>query len=470
MPYNPDMKNLSTIAPTDNNSPVNIPNNDIADLRYAMEQQFLKQLQLKNGSNQKEDNASKDKQLDDKTSNVITNTKISEESQSISIDDSQNTDVLKKTVNPNNADSDIICSNCSTKKTPLWRRDENGYILCNACGLFFKLHGKPRPISLKTDVIRSRNRKTKSEKLKIKNSEDKPVPKKRKSNKKSNSPGGPHTTNPLLVSSKSNGLISAAAYLGSNPSSAGSGLIKIVPKSENDYLLQNQQFNGSYKISANQGIVNKVSKPNGIAMYADSSNEQQPSQSNSSNFLKPMLSNNSNASDDKGSLGQRMVSINSMHNAGATPRLGPIWANSKQTVVLPSGFKSPAMLAIDKLASVSRQVASPLLSTPQDKKYTLPPLNSKDSQNLSTELVSPEPLNKLPNLKNVLINDNKEGKGVASISSILSTHKMIDEDAKDKQIRILTTDNKELELKLDICKNKIMELERKIYDLENLKT
>ncbi len=33
-----------------------------------------------------------------------------------------------------------------------------GSVLCNACGLFLKLHGRPRPISLKTDVIKSRNR------------------------------------------------------------------------------------------------------------------------------------------------------------------------------------------------------------------------------------------------------------------------------------------------------------------------
>jgi len=33
-----------------------------------------------------------------------------------------------------------------------------GQVLCNACGLFLKLHGRPRPISLKTDVIKSRNR------------------------------------------------------------------------------------------------------------------------------------------------------------------------------------------------------------------------------------------------------------------------------------------------------------------------
>ncbi|KAJ2640527.1 hypothetical protein GGF44_002548, partial [Coemansia sp. RSA 1694] len=51
-----------------------------------------------------------------------------------------------------------FCSNCKTSNTPLWRRDEKANPLCNACGLYYKLHKENRPITLKTDVIRKRQR------------------------------------------------------------------------------------------------------------------------------------------------------------------------------------------------------------------------------------------------------------------------------------------------------------------------
>jgi GATA-binding protein, other eukaryote len=62
---------------------------------------------------------------------------------------------------PKGADQNGVpttCTNCFTQTTPLWRRNPEGHPLCNACGLFLKLHGVVRPLSLKTDVIKKRNR------------------------------------------------------------------------------------------------------------------------------------------------------------------------------------------------------------------------------------------------------------------------------------------------------------------------
>jgi hypothetical protein len=58
----------------------------------------------------------------------------------------------------NNSETPTECTNCKTRTTPLWRRNPEGQPLCNACGLFLKLHGEVRPLSLKTDVIKKRNR------------------------------------------------------------------------------------------------------------------------------------------------------------------------------------------------------------------------------------------------------------------------------------------------------------------------
>jgi GATA-binding protein len=49
------------------------------------------------------------------------------------------------------------CTSRFTQTTPLWRRNLEGHPLCNACGLL-KLNGVVRPISLKTDVTKQRNR------------------------------------------------------------------------------------------------------------------------------------------------------------------------------------------------------------------------------------------------------------------------------------------------------------------------
>ncbi|CAK9295707.1 unnamed protein product [Gordionus sp. m RMFG-2023] len=52
------------------------------------------------------------------------------------------------------------CANCQTGTTTLWRRNNNGDPVCNACGLYFKLHSINRPLTMKKDGIQTRNRKT----------------------------------------------------------------------------------------------------------------------------------------------------------------------------------------------------------------------------------------------------------------------------------------------------------------------
>ncbi|KAG1253827.1 hypothetical protein G6F68_011149 [Rhizopus microsporus] len=53
----------------------------------------------------------------------------------------------------------IKCYNCETTTTPLWRRDETGNTICNACGLYYKLHQVHRPVGMKgSGVIKRRKR------------------------------------------------------------------------------------------------------------------------------------------------------------------------------------------------------------------------------------------------------------------------------------------------------------------------
>ncbi|KAG9342235.1 hypothetical protein JZ751_016737 [Albula glossodonta] len=54
------------------------------------------------------------------------------------------------------------CANCQTSTTTLWRRNANGDPVCNACGLYYKLHNINRPLTMKKEGIQTRNRKMSS--------------------------------------------------------------------------------------------------------------------------------------------------------------------------------------------------------------------------------------------------------------------------------------------------------------------
>ncbi|CAH8547184.1 unnamed protein product [Schistosoma rodhaini] len=75
---------------------------------------------------------------------------------------------IEKTVTNRKSQSNrrigLICSNCETTKTTLWRRNLDGEPVCNACGLYQKLHGRTRPTSMRKDAIQTRKRKSKKRK------------------------------------------------------------------------------------------------------------------------------------------------------------------------------------------------------------------------------------------------------------------------------------------------------------------
>ncbi|KAJ7309375.1 hypothetical protein DFH08DRAFT_792402 [Mycena albidolilacea] len=50
------------------------------------------------------------------------------------------------------------CNHCHTRQTSVWRRDKDGNQVCNACGVYQRLRGKERPLSLKRNKIKPRTR------------------------------------------------------------------------------------------------------------------------------------------------------------------------------------------------------------------------------------------------------------------------------------------------------------------------
>ncbi|RZF39008.1 hypothetical protein LSTR_LSTR014725 [Laodelphax striatellus] len=60
---------------------------------------------------------------------------------------------------------DSACTNCGTRTTTIWRRNPLGEMVCNACGLYYKLHNVNRPATMRRDTIHTRRRRPKGEKI-----------------------------------------------------------------------------------------------------------------------------------------------------------------------------------------------------------------------------------------------------------------------------------------------------------------
>ncbi|KAJ6587274.1 hypothetical protein B0H10DRAFT_815522 [Mycena sp. CBHHK59/15] len=50
------------------------------------------------------------------------------------------------------------CSHCLTRQTSVWRRSKTGAQVCNACGVYARLRGKERPLSLRRNKIKPRTK------------------------------------------------------------------------------------------------------------------------------------------------------------------------------------------------------------------------------------------------------------------------------------------------------------------------
>ncbi|ORZ20784.1 hypothetical protein BCR42DRAFT_370718 [Absidia repens] len=54
--------------------------------------------------------------------------------------------------------SSTDCVNCHQTKTPLWRKNKRGESVCNACGLYSRLHHRDRPVKMRKTTIQRRRR------------------------------------------------------------------------------------------------------------------------------------------------------------------------------------------------------------------------------------------------------------------------------------------------------------------------
>ncbi|CAO3624490.1 unnamed protein product [Cunninghamella blakesleeana] len=68
-------------------------------------------------------------------------------------------DQQQQQISSSSSSQEIIkCVNCQQTQTPLWRKNERGESVCNACGLYSRLHHRDRPAKMRKTTIQRRRR------------------------------------------------------------------------------------------------------------------------------------------------------------------------------------------------------------------------------------------------------------------------------------------------------------------------
>ncbi|KAF8174012.1 hypothetical protein K438DRAFT_1849820 [Mycena galopus ATCC 62051] len=50
------------------------------------------------------------------------------------------------------------CSECGARKTSVWRRNKDGEQVCNACGVYYRVNGRPRPNTMAPSKVKPRGK------------------------------------------------------------------------------------------------------------------------------------------------------------------------------------------------------------------------------------------------------------------------------------------------------------------------
>ncbi|CAI2179355.1 2898_t:CDS:2 [Funneliformis geosporum] len=147
-PVNPSHLNISiTSMNTPHNTPLNTPlNTPVTGLSNSS---LMNSVYLNQFSSDQNNTMTTTSPSCSSTSSIETSTVNARPSANAPSSTSENSRPKKS-----HSNGEQQCFNCGVTSTPLWRRSANDELLCNACGLYLKLHKMARPKTMKPHIVR----------------------------------------------------------------------------------------------------------------------------------------------------------------------------------------------------------------------------------------------------------------------------------------------------------------------------